>query len=164
MSACSTWTQCRHIGTAQQQIQVTAEAPLLMTDTGEQSTTLRTEVMTQLPNVGQDWQTSRRSSRVSRAPTMPMEHCPSTVRCRTITTSWRMAGRSSCRTATTSMWRSSRPCRKFRSTPRRSPPSMASVAPCSTRSARVVQTGYTARLTNISRTIFLTPETRLAPR
>ena len=44
------------VGTAQQQIEVTAEAPLLKTDTGEQSSTLRTEVMMNLPNVGQDWQ------------------------------------------------------------------------------------------------------------
>ena len=44
------------IGTAQQQISVTAEAPLLKTETGEQSTTLRTEVMNELPNIGQDWQ------------------------------------------------------------------------------------------------------------
>ncbi len=29
---------------------------MLKTDTGEQSTTLRTEVMAQLPNVGQDWE------------------------------------------------------------------------------------------------------------
>jgi len=44
------------VGTAQQQIEVSAEAPMLKTDTGEQSTTLTTEVMAQLPNVGQDWQ------------------------------------------------------------------------------------------------------------
>ncbi len=44
------------VGTAQQEIQVTAEAPLLKTETGEQSSTLRTEVMAQLPNIGQDWQ------------------------------------------------------------------------------------------------------------
>jgi hypothetical protein len=44
------------VGTAQQQIEVTAEAPLLKTDTGEQSSILRTDVMAQLPNVGQDWQ------------------------------------------------------------------------------------------------------------
>jgi hypothetical protein len=44
------------VGTSQQEIQVTAEAPLLKTDTGEQSETLRTDVMTQLPNIGQDWQ------------------------------------------------------------------------------------------------------------
>ena len=44
------------VGTAQQQVEVTAEAPLLKTDTGEQSATLRTDVMAQLPNVGQDWE------------------------------------------------------------------------------------------------------------
>src|SRR5262249_19626178 len=44
------------VGGAQQEIQVVAEAPLLKTDTGEQSSTLRTEVMAQLPNIGQDWQ------------------------------------------------------------------------------------------------------------
>ena len=44
------------VGTAQQQIDVTAEATLLKTETGEQSATLRTEVMAQLPNIGQDWQ------------------------------------------------------------------------------------------------------------
>ena len=45
-----------NVGTSQQQIQVTAEAPLLKTDTGDQSSTLRTDVMAQLPNIGQDWQ------------------------------------------------------------------------------------------------------------
>ncbi|HKE27616.1 MAG TPA: TonB-dependent receptor [Bryobacteraceae bacterium] len=44
------------VGTSQQQITVAAEAPLLKTDTGEQSATMRTEVMTQLPNIGQDWE------------------------------------------------------------------------------------------------------------
>ncbi len=44
------------VGAAQQQIEVQAEAPILKTDTGEQSATLRSEVMTQLPNIGQDWQ------------------------------------------------------------------------------------------------------------
>jgi hypothetical protein len=44
------------VGSALQQIEVTAEAPLLKTDTGEQSSVLRTELMAQLPNVGQDWQ------------------------------------------------------------------------------------------------------------
>ena len=42
------------VGTSQQEIQVTAEASLLKTETGEQSSTLRTEVMAQLPNIGQD--------------------------------------------------------------------------------------------------------------
>jgi hypothetical protein len=44
------------VGTAQQQIEVTAEAPLLKTDTGDQSSTLRTDVMAQLPNISQNWQ------------------------------------------------------------------------------------------------------------
>ncbi len=44
------------VGTAQQQIEVTTEAPMLKTDTGEQSTVLPTEVMAQLPNIGQDWE------------------------------------------------------------------------------------------------------------
>ena len=44
------------VGATQQQIEVTAEAPLLKTDTGDQSATLRSEVMAQLPNIGQDWQ------------------------------------------------------------------------------------------------------------
>src|SRR5260370_4388483 len=37
------------VGTAQQEIQGTAEAPLLKTDTGEQSTTLRTDGIQQFP-------------------------------------------------------------------------------------------------------------------
>src|SRR5260370_14377211 len=37
------------VGTAQQEIQVAAEAPLLKTDTGEQSTTLRTDGIQQFP-------------------------------------------------------------------------------------------------------------------
>jgi len=44
------------VGTSQQQIEVTAEATLLKTETGEQSATLRSEVMAQLPNIGEDWQ------------------------------------------------------------------------------------------------------------
>jgi hypothetical protein len=44
------------VGTSQQTIQVTAEAPLLRTETGEQSSTLRSDVMAQLPNIGQDWE------------------------------------------------------------------------------------------------------------
>ncbi len=44
------------VGGSQQEIQVVAEAPLLKTETGEQSATLRTDVMAQLPNIGQDWQ------------------------------------------------------------------------------------------------------------
>jgi hypothetical protein len=44
------------VGASQQEIVVTAETTLLKTETGEQSATLRTEVMSQLPNIGQDWQ------------------------------------------------------------------------------------------------------------
>ena len=44
------------LGNSQQLVQVTAEAPLLKTETGEQSATLRADNMAQLPNVGQDWQ------------------------------------------------------------------------------------------------------------
>ena len=44
------------VGTSQQQIVVTAEVPLLKTETGEQSATLKADTMAQLPNVGQDWQ------------------------------------------------------------------------------------------------------------
>jgi hypothetical protein len=44
------------VGTSQQQIEVTAEASLLKTETGEQSATLRSDVMAQLPNIGEDWQ------------------------------------------------------------------------------------------------------------
>src|SRR4029077_14010982 len=38
------------VGSALQQVEVTAEASLLKTETGEQSTTLRADVMQQLPN------------------------------------------------------------------------------------------------------------------
>jgi hypothetical protein len=44
------------VGASQQEIVVTAETTLLKTETGEQSATLRTEVMARLPNIGQDWQ------------------------------------------------------------------------------------------------------------
>ena len=44
------------VGATQQQVDVTAEAPLLKTETGEQSATIRSDVMAQLPNIGQDWQ------------------------------------------------------------------------------------------------------------
>jgi hypothetical protein len=44
------------VGSSQQEIQVTAEAPLLKTETGDQSETLRSTIMAQLPNIGQDWQ------------------------------------------------------------------------------------------------------------
>ncbi len=43
------------VGTAQQQVSVTAEAPLLQTENGEQSTTLQAQTMQQLPNVDQSW-------------------------------------------------------------------------------------------------------------
>ncbi len=44
------------VGTAQQQIEVTAEATLLKTETGEQSTSLEADVMVLLPNVGTNWE------------------------------------------------------------------------------------------------------------
>ncbi len=43
------------VGATQQQVEVTAEAPLLKTETAEQGTTLESQSMQQLPNVGQDW-------------------------------------------------------------------------------------------------------------
>jgi len=43
------------IGTATQQVEVTAEATLLKTETGEQATSLRSESMAQLPQVGENW-------------------------------------------------------------------------------------------------------------
>jgi Carboxypeptidase regulatory-like domain len=43
------------VGTAQQQVSVTAEAPLLQTENGEQSTTLDATTMQTLPNVNQSW-------------------------------------------------------------------------------------------------------------
>ena len=43
------------VGATQQQIEVTAEAPLLKTETAEQGKTLESQSMQQLPNVGQDW-------------------------------------------------------------------------------------------------------------
>jgi len=43
------------VGATQQQVQVTEELPLLKTETGEQSTTYQAELMSHLPNVGQDW-------------------------------------------------------------------------------------------------------------
>ncbi len=44
------------VGSTTTQVNVTAEAALLKTETGEQSSTLRSEMMSQLPNVGQSWQ------------------------------------------------------------------------------------------------------------
>ncbi len=43
------------VGSTQQQVQVTAEAPLLQTDNAEQSTTLDAQTMQVLPNVNQSW-------------------------------------------------------------------------------------------------------------
>ncbi|HEY7304488.1 MAG TPA: carboxypeptidase-like regulatory domain-containing protein [Bryobacteraceae bacterium] len=43
------------VGTAQQQVEVTAEATQLKTETAEQSTTLDAQTLVNLPNVGQDW-------------------------------------------------------------------------------------------------------------
>jgi hypothetical protein len=43
------------VGTAQQQVQVTGEAPLLQTENAEQSTTLDAQTMQVLPNVNQSW-------------------------------------------------------------------------------------------------------------
>src|ERR1700681_365621 len=48
------------VGTTQQEILVTAEATLLKTETGEQSTTFTDEALHSLPNVGQDWSTYTR--------------------------------------------------------------------------------------------------------
>lgn len=44
------------VGAASQQVTVTADVPLLQTDTGEQSTTLESKSMAQLPQVTQDWE------------------------------------------------------------------------------------------------------------
>jgi Carboxypeptidase regulatory-like domain len=44
------------VGATQQQIQVTAETPLLKTENAEQSTDLQAKTMEGLPNVGQNWQ------------------------------------------------------------------------------------------------------------
>jgi hypothetical protein len=43
------------VGGTQAEVQVTAEAPLLQTESGEQSTTLEAQTMQQLPNVNQSW-------------------------------------------------------------------------------------------------------------
>lgn len=43
------------IGSAQQQVEVTAESPLLKTETAEQSSTLTADTMTELPNVTRSW-------------------------------------------------------------------------------------------------------------
>jgi hypothetical protein len=44
-----------HVGTAQTEVQVTEQAPLLKTETAEQATSLDAKTMQQLPNVGQSW-------------------------------------------------------------------------------------------------------------
>jgi hypothetical protein len=44
-----------NVGTTSQQVEVTAEAPLLKTETGEQATSLQSESMAQLPQVGENW-------------------------------------------------------------------------------------------------------------
>lgn len=43
------------VGTAQQEVQVTAEATMLQTESSEQSTTLDAKTMINLPDVGQSW-------------------------------------------------------------------------------------------------------------
>src|SRR5271157_5179565 len=43
------------VGAAVQEVEVTGQATLLKTETGQQGTTLPKESMAQLPNVGQDW-------------------------------------------------------------------------------------------------------------
>ncbi|MBV9499699.1 MAG: TonB-dependent receptor, partial [Acidobacteriaceae bacterium] len=43
------------VGTAQQQVSVTSDVPLLQTENAEQSTTLEAQTMQQLPNVDQSW-------------------------------------------------------------------------------------------------------------
>jgi Carboxypeptidase regulatory-like domain len=45
-----------NVGVAQQQVQVEAEAPLVKTETAEQSSTLGGETMTELPNVTRTWE------------------------------------------------------------------------------------------------------------
>ena len=44
------------VGAATQQVTVSADVPLLQTDTGEQSTTLESKSMSQLPQVSEDWE------------------------------------------------------------------------------------------------------------
>jgi len=43
------------VGATQTEVRVTAEAPLLQTESAEQSTTLQAQVMQELPNVNQSW-------------------------------------------------------------------------------------------------------------
>jgi len=44
------------VGSASQQVTVSADVPLLQTENGEQSTTLESKSMTELPQVSQDWE------------------------------------------------------------------------------------------------------------
>lgn len=44
------------VGAATQQVEVTSDVPLLQTETSEQSTTLDSKSMSQLPQVTQDWE------------------------------------------------------------------------------------------------------------
>lgn len=44
------------VGGTQQAVEVTAEAPLLQTETAQQETTLEAHTMAELPNVGQSWE------------------------------------------------------------------------------------------------------------
>lgn len=44
------------VGSITQSVVVNTDVPLLQTETGEQSTTLESKSMSQLPNVGQDWE------------------------------------------------------------------------------------------------------------
>jgi hypothetical protein len=44
------------VGSITQSVVVSTDIPLLQTETGEQSTTLESKSMSQLPNVGQDWE------------------------------------------------------------------------------------------------------------
>lgn len=44
------------VGSVTQQVVVNTDVPLLKTETGEQSTTLAAEVLSQLPQTGQDWE------------------------------------------------------------------------------------------------------------
>ncbi|MDP2997165.1 MAG: TonB-dependent receptor [Bryobacterales bacterium] len=43
------------VGTAQQSVQVIGEAPLMKTETAEQSSSLSADIIAELPNVGRDW-------------------------------------------------------------------------------------------------------------
>lgn len=43
------------VGAMQQQVEIVAEAPILKTETGEQSISLQSQTMSEMPNVGQSW-------------------------------------------------------------------------------------------------------------